>query len=61
MARVSDLRPYCVKHGLKMITIADLVAYQRPNDRLVEREVFDEPADLIRGVRDRRILIIGRR
>ncbi len=39
MARVSDLAAYCERHGLKMITIADLIAYRRRNDRLIERVV----------------------
>ena len=39
MARVPDLASYCERHGLKMITIADLIAYRRRNDRLVERVV----------------------
>jgi len=39
MARLSDLEAYCFKHGLKMITIADLIAYRRRNDKLVERVV----------------------
>jgi len=39
MARVDDLARYCAKHDLKMITIADLIAYRRRNDRLVERVV----------------------
>ena len=39
MARVPDLAPYCFKHGLKMITIADLIAYRRKHDKLVERVV----------------------
>ncbi|MEA2289443.1 MAG: 3,4-dihydroxy 2-butanone 4-phosphate synthase / cyclohydrolase [Solirubrobacteraceae bacterium] len=39
MARVSDLVPYCERHGLKMVTIADLIAYRRVHDRLVERVV----------------------
>ncbi|HEV7942767.1 MAG TPA: bifunctional 3,4-dihydroxy-2-butanone-4-phosphate synthase/GTP cyclohydrolase II [Solirubrobacteraceae bacterium] len=39
MARVGDLEGYCATHGLKMITIADLIAYRRRNDRLVERVV----------------------
>lgn len=28
MARVDDLQAYCFKHGLKLITIADLIAYR---------------------------------
>jgi 3,4-dihydroxy 2-butanone 4-phosphate synthase / GTP cyclohydrolase II len=39
MARVPDLERYCARHGLKMITIADLVAYRRTREALVERVV----------------------
>jgi 3,4-dihydroxy 2-butanone 4-phosphate synthase/GTP cyclohydrolase II len=39
MARVPDLMPYCEEHGLKMITVADLIAYRRRTERLVERVV----------------------
>jgi 3,4-dihydroxy 2-butanone 4-phosphate synthase/GTP cyclohydrolase II len=39
MARVDDLAVYCHKHGLKMVTIADLIAYRRRHDRLIERVV----------------------
>jgi 3,4-dihydroxy 2-butanone 4-phosphate synthase / GTP cyclohydrolase II len=39
MARVPDLIPYCERHGLKMITVADLVAYRRRHEKLVERVV----------------------
>jgi 3,4-dihydroxy 2-butanone 4-phosphate synthase/GTP cyclohydrolase II len=39
MARVPDLEPYCDRHGLKMITVADLIAYRRRHDKLVERVV----------------------
>jgi 3,4-dihydroxy 2-butanone 4-phosphate synthase/GTP cyclohydrolase II len=37
MARVPDLIPYCERHGLKLITVADLIEYRRRNERLVER------------------------
>jgi 3,4-dihydroxy 2-butanone 4-phosphate synthase/GTP cyclohydrolase II len=37
MARVPDLVPYTERHGLKMITVADLVEYRRRNEKLVER------------------------
>jgi 3,4-dihydroxy 2-butanone 4-phosphate synthase / GTP cyclohydrolase II len=37
MARVPDLIPYCERHGLKMITVADLVEYRRRHEKLVER------------------------
>jgi 3,4-dihydroxy 2-butanone 4-phosphate synthase / GTP cyclohydrolase II len=39
MARVPDLEVYCQKHGLKMVTVADLIAYRRQNDKLIERVV----------------------
>ncbi len=39
MARVKDLETYCARHGLKMITVADLVAYRRRHEKLVERVV----------------------
>ena len=39
MARVDDLADYCARHELKMITIADLIAYRRLHDKLVERVV----------------------
>jgi 3,4-dihydroxy 2-butanone 4-phosphate synthase/GTP cyclohydrolase II len=39
MARVPDLERYCAKHGLKMITVADLISYRRRHDKLVERVV----------------------
>jgi 3,4-dihydroxy 2-butanone 4-phosphate synthase/GTP cyclohydrolase II len=39
MARVDDLVEYGKRHGLKMVTIRDLIAYRRQNDRLVERVV----------------------
>ena len=39
MARVSDLVPYCERHGLKMITVADLIEYRRRMEKLVERVV----------------------
>jgi 3,4-dihydroxy 2-butanone 4-phosphate synthase/GTP cyclohydrolase II len=39
MARVPDLVEYCARHGLKMITVADLVAYRRRTEKFVERVV----------------------
>jgi 3,4-dihydroxy 2-butanone 4-phosphate synthase/GTP cyclohydrolase II len=39
MARVPDLIGYAARHNLRMITIQDLIAYRRKNDRLVERIV----------------------
>jgi len=37
MARVPDLIPYCERHGLKLVTVADLIEYRRRHERLVER------------------------
>jgi len=37
MARVPDLIPYCERHGLKMVTVADLIEYRRRHEQLVER------------------------
>src|SRR5438309_11422578 len=39
MARVPDLVDYCAEHGLHMVTVADLIAYRRQHDRLIERVV----------------------
>jgi 3,4-dihydroxy 2-butanone 4-phosphate synthase/GTP cyclohydrolase II len=39
MARVGDLESYCARHGLRMVTVADLIAYRRVHDRLIERVV----------------------
>jgi 3,4-dihydroxy 2-butanone 4-phosphate synthase / GTP cyclohydrolase II len=39
MARVPDLIPYCERHALKMVTVADLIAYRRRTEKLVERVV----------------------
>jgi 3,4-dihydroxy 2-butanone 4-phosphate synthase/GTP cyclohydrolase II len=37
MARVPDLVEYCEEHDLKMITVADLIAYRQRTERLIER------------------------
>jgi 3,4-dihydroxy 2-butanone 4-phosphate synthase/GTP cyclohydrolase II len=37
MARVPDLIPYCERHGLKLVTVADLIEYRRHHEQLVER------------------------
>jgi len=37
MARVDDLIPYCEKHGIKLVTVADLIEYRRRHEKLVER------------------------
>src|SRR3546814_11962937 len=42
MPRLDDLIPFARRHGLKIGTIADLIAYRNRSDRLVEC-VSDEP------------------
>src|SRR5438034_3218985 len=37
MARVPHLVEYCERHGIKMITVADLIEYRRRTEKLVER------------------------
>ena len=37
MARVPDLVPYCEQHGLKLVTVEDLIEYRRRHEKLVER------------------------
>jgi 3,4-dihydroxy 2-butanone 4-phosphate synthase/GTP cyclohydrolase II len=37
MARVPDLIPYCARHGIKLVTVADLIEYRRRHEQLVER------------------------
>ncbi len=39
MARVPDLELFCEKHGLLMISIADLIAYRRTRERLIKKVV----------------------
>jgi 3,4-dihydroxy 2-butanone 4-phosphate synthase/GTP cyclohydrolase II len=39
MARVPDLVGYSERHGLKMITVDDLVQYRRRHEKLIERVV----------------------
>lgn len=38
MARRPELEAFAAAHGLKMITVADLIRYRRRTERLVERE-----------------------
>src|SRR5215210_772790 len=37
MARVPDLIPYSREHGIKLVSVADLVEYRRRHEKLVER------------------------
>jgi 3,4-dihydroxy 2-butanone 4-phosphate synthase/GTP cyclohydrolase II len=37
MARVPDLIEFCAQHGLRLVTVADLIEYRRRHEKLVER------------------------
>jgi 3,4-dihydroxy 2-butanone 4-phosphate synthase / GTP cyclohydrolase II len=37
MSRVPDLIPYCRRHGIKLVTVADLIEYRRRHEKLVDR------------------------
>jgi 3,4-dihydroxy 2-butanone 4-phosphate synthase/GTP cyclohydrolase II len=39
MARLPDLEVFSTRHGIKIITIKDLIAYRRRNEKLVSRRV----------------------
>ena len=43
MARMPELEVFAEKHGLKIATIADLIAYRRRHERLIEPLVEDVP------------------
>ena len=46
MARLDDVAAFAKSHGLKMMPIADLIAYRRKVDKLVEKvEEVDLPTD----------------
>lgn len=38
MARIPELIEFCQRHGLKMISVADLIRYRMQTERFVERE-----------------------
>ena len=59
MARVKDLERYCAKHDLKMITVADLIAYRRKHDRLGRARGRDAAADRLRRVQRGRLPLAG--
>ncbi len=37
MARVPDLVRYCERHGIRLVTVADLIEYRRRTEKLVDR------------------------
>ena len=46
MARLDDIAAFSKRHGLRMMTIADLIAYRRKVDKLVEKvEEVDLPTE----------------
>ncbi|HEY0436501.1 MAG TPA: 3,4-dihydroxy-2-butanone-4-phosphate synthase [Phenylobacterium sp.] len=55
MARLPDLVAFAQLHGLKIGTIADLIAYRRRTERQVER-VLDVPFDSTYGGRFRMVI-----
>lgn len=50
MARRDDLIAFAQRHGLKIATIADLIAYRRRHDKIVER-VLQQPFESRHGGR----------
>src|SRR5690606_6376245 len=59
MARRDDLIAFAQRHGLKIGTIADLIAYRRRHDRIVERAV-ETPFDSRFGDGFRMIVYVNR-
>ncbi len=37
MARVPELREFCARHGLKMISVADMIRYRMKNEKFIRR------------------------
>ena len=52
MARVPELAKFTKKHGLLMVTIADLIRYRMRTERLVKRVASADAADRARSVSD---------
>lgn len=42
MSRLKDLIPFAKKHGLKVGTIADMIAYRRAQEKIIERVATQE-------------------
>ena len=55
MARVPDLIPYCERHGLTMITVADLIEYRRRTREARRAHDVGAPADGLRRVHRGRV------
>ena len=50
MARRPELEAFAAEHGLKMVTVADLIRYRRRTERLVERDRDGHAAHALRRV-----------
>ena len=59
MARLPDLVPFAQMHGLKLGTIADLIAYRRRKDTLVER-IFEGTFETQEGGTFRSIVYLNK-
>ena len=55
MARVPDLVKFCEEHGLKMVTVADLIRYRLQNERYIHRVAEAHAADRAWRVPDDRL------
>ena len=51
MARLPELMEFKKKHGLRICTIQNLIAYRRVREKLVEREQIVSLADRLRNIR----------
>ena len=59
MARLPDLVPFAQHHGLKVGTIADLIAFRRKHDRIVDR-VHETPFESEHGGTWRMLVYVNR-
>ena len=48
MARVPQLEAFCAEHGIRMITVRDLIQHRMREERLVRKIAEAEPADGLR-------------
>ena len=55
MARMPQLEIFAKKHGLKIISVADLIAYRFRHERLVTARRRSQAADALRGFQGHRL------
>ncbi len=55
MARVPELTKFARRHGLLLVTIADLINYRMRTERLVKQGGRGAPADRVRALSGRRV------